>query len=143
MSAINAVETSILLLIFNATAWADFAEDDSSSPLTEFYISLHTSDPGESGAQTTNETNYTSYARVSVARTSGGFTVSAGNVSNAALVTFIQCTGGSSDVTHFGIGKDSSGAGTLYFRGTLDSTLSVSNGITPEFAIGALDVDLD
>lgn len=39
------------------------------------YVSLHTSDPGVTGNQTTNETSYTSYARVAVARSGSGWTI--------------------------------------------------------------------
>ncbi len=55
----------------------------------------------------------------------------------------LECTAGSDTVTYFGIGSDSSGAGNLFFYGALDSSLAVSDGIAPEFAIGALDVNLD
>ena len=48
---------SILALIFNATAWADIAENDTSAPAANLYVSLHTADPGVGGAQTTNETH--------------------------------------------------------------------------------------
>ena len=105
-----------------------------------FYISLHTGDP-VLGDQTTSEATHTSYARVAVGRTAG-FTVAAANVSNAAAVTFPACTGGSDTITHFGIGENTSGAGTLFMAGALDASLAVSSGITPEFAIGELDVDL-
>lgn len=46
---------SILALIFNATAWADIAENDSSSPATNLYLSLHTADPGVGNSQLTNQ----------------------------------------------------------------------------------------
>lgn len=39
------------------------------------YVSLHTADPGVGGDQSTNEATYTSYARVAVARTTGGWTI--------------------------------------------------------------------
>lgn len=108
-----------------------------------FYISLHTADPGLTGNQTTNEAAYTGYARVAVARTSGGFTVSTKNCSNTAAVTFGTCTAGSSTVTHFGIGTDSTGTGNLLWSDALDASLAISTSAnqTPEFAIGALDVD--
>ena len=53
-----------------------------------------------------------SYARVAVARTTGGWTVTANAVENAAEVAFPAATGGSGTATHFGIGTDSTGAGT-------------------------------
>ena len=68
MSATNTVETAILNLIFAAQAWANVADNAASSPITTFYISLHTADPGETGSQTTSETAYTGYARVAIDR---------------------------------------------------------------------------
>ena len=46
---------SILALIFNATAWADIAENDTSSPLANLYLSLHTASPGVGNSQLTAE----------------------------------------------------------------------------------------
>lgn len=143
MSATNAFETDLLELIFNGTTITNIADNAASSPATNLYVSLHTSDPGEGGSQDTNETTYTSYARVAVARTSGGWTVSGNNASNTSTITFPTCTGGSATLTHFGIGLASSSAGTLLFSGALDSPLAVSNGITPTFAIGELNTDVD
>lgn len=146
MSATNAMETALLALYFNNTDHAgigDAAGLQNSATDGSFYISLHTADPGEAGSQTTSETAYTSYARVAVARSVAGWTVSGSNCSNAALVTFPACTGGTSTVTHFGIGTDSGGAGNLLFKGALTASLAVSNGITPQFAVGELDVNAD
>ena len=106
-----------------------------------FYISLHTGDP-VAGNQTTSESAVGTYARIAVARSGAGFTVSAANVSNAAAVTFAQGSSGSETITHFGIGEDLSGAGTLFMSGALAASRSYGTGITLEFAIGELDVDL-
>lgn len=143
MSKTNAFETDMLELFLNATALADLAENDSSSPAANIYVSLHTGDPGEAGDQTTNEATYTGYARKAVARTSGGWTVSGNNASNTAAITFDPCSGGSNTITHFGVGVASSGAGYLMYKGALSASLAVSSGITPEFAIGALDITED
>jgi hypothetical protein len=78
-----------------------------------------------------------------VARSASGFTLSTSTISNFALVQFAQCTGGSNTLTHFGIGTDLSGAGNLIFKGSLTSSLSVSTGIQPQFAAGALTVTVD
>jgi hypothetical protein len=144
MSASNACENSLLLLIFNNTDFAligDAAGLQNSATAGSLYVSLHTADPGEAGSQTTSESAYTNYARVAVARSGAGWTVASANVSNAAAVTFPACGVTGSTITHFGIGTDSSGAGVLLFSGTC--SLVVSSGITPSFAIGALDVDCD
>lgn len=132
MSKGNTFENDLLKLIFNATAIADLAENDSSSPATNLYVSLHTADPGEAGDQTTNETSYTSYARVAVARTSGGWTVTNNSVSPAAEISFPACTGSTATITHFGVGTASSGAGKLLYKGTVTPNISVSSGVTPK-----------
>lgn len=131
MSKSNAFENALLQLIFNATAIANLADNAASSPLTNLYVSLHTADPGEAGDQSTNEAAYTSYARVAVARTSGGWTVTGNSVSPVANIDFPAATGGSSTVTYFGVGSASSGSGVLYYSGTVTPSISVTSGVTP------------
>lgn len=143
MSKSNLMENAILALIFNATAFANLAENDVSSPATDLHVSLHTADPGESGDQSTNEATYTSYARVAVARTSGGWTVSGNAVTNTAAIVFPEATGGSNTITHFGVGVAASGAGQLLYKGALTASLAVSTGIQPQFAAGDLDITED
>lgn len=131
----------ILALIFNATAWADIAENDTSAPATNLYLSLHTADPGVGNNQTTNETAYTNYVRIAIARTTGGWDVpSAGATQNAALAQFAQCGASGATLTHIGIGTAPSGAGTVLYAGALASPRIVADGIQPQFAAGALDV---
>jgi hypothetical protein len=143
MSLGNTFENDLVKLIFQATAIANIADNASSSPLTNLYVALHTADPGEAGDQTTSEATYTSYARVAVARSGSGWTVSANAVENAAEVAFPACTGGSNTITHASIGTASSGAGKVLASGALSASLAVSSGITPRFAAGALDFTLD
>jgi hypothetical protein len=132
---------SVLALIFNATTWNLIAENDSTSPATNLYLSLHTASPGVGNDQTTNETSYTNYARVAVARTTSGWDVPAsGATANAALVQFAQCGVTGATITHVAIGTSSSGAGTVLYAGALSSSLAVANLIQPQFAAGALDV---
>jgi len=132
---------NILALIFNATTWNNIAENDTSSPNTSLYLSLHTADPGVGGSQTTNETAYTNYVRVAVVRTSVGWEVPAsGETSNADLVQFAQCGVTGATVTHVAIGTDSSGAGLVLYAGALNSSLAVANLIQPQFAANALTV---
>ena len=132
---------SILALIFNATAWADIAQNDGSGPLTDLYLSLHTATPGVGNNQTTNETAYTNYVRIAVERTTSGWDVPAsGATANAALAQFAQCGVTGATITHVAIGTASSGAGTVLYAGALSSSLAVANGIQPQFAAGALTV---
>jgi hypothetical protein len=132
---------NILALIFNATTWNEIAENDTSSPATNLYLSLHTADPGVGGSQATNETSYTNYVRIAVARTTGGWDApSGGATANAALAQFAQCGASGATLTHVAIGTASSGAGLVLYAGALTSSLAVANGIQPQFAAGALDV---
>jgi hypothetical protein len=131
MSKSNVFENDLLKLIFNATTINDLAENDTTSPATNLYVSLHTADPGEAGDQSTSEATYTGYARVAVARTSGGWTVTNNSVSPAANIDFPAGTGGTGTATHFGVGTASSGAGKLLYSGTLTPNIAMGNGITP------------
>lgn len=139
MSKSNAWETDLLNLVFKNIDAANIGDATGlrgSSTAGNFYLSLHTADPGEAGDQTTNEAAYTSYARVAVVRSAAGFTVSGGSVTLAANVDFPTGTGGSGTATHFGIGTSSSGAGKLLYSGTITPNLPLGNGITPRLGIG-------
>lgn len=131
MSKGDTYENDLLLLTFNATAIANIADNAGTAPLTDLFWSLHTADPGEAGDQTTNEIAYTSYGRVSVARTSGGHTVTGNSVSPVANVSFPAGTGGSGTATHFAIGTATSGTGKLLYSGTITPNIVTGDGITP------------
>lgn len=107
------------------------------------YIALYTADPGEAGTAVTNEATYTSYARVAVTASTGFTAASGGSSSNTGLIQFPQCTGGSNTITHVAIVTTASGAGQIIYSGALNSSLSVTNLIQPQFAIGALVVTED
>lgn len=137
MSKGNTFENDLLKLIFNATAIANIADDAGTSPLTNLYVSLHTGDPGEGGNQTTNECAYTSYARVAVARTSGGWTVTDNSVSPAANIDFPQATGGSETATHMAVGTASSGTGKILYKGAITPNIAISTGVIPRIGTGS------
>ena len=149
MSKSDTWESDLLKLVFNNTTASGIGDATGivgSGTAGVLYVSLHTADPGETGNQTTNEATYTGYARVSVARTTGGWTVSGTTptqAANAAQVLFPQCTAGSNVITHVGVGTSLTGTGKLLYSGALGSTLSVSQNITPSFAAGALVVTED
>ena len=143
MSKSNTAETAILALLFNATTFADLAENDTTTPATVLYVALYTSDPGEAGVANTNEAAYTNYARVAVNRNSGGWTVSGNNASNTAEIAFPECGVTGATVTHFGVCIGSSGATVLLYSGALTASRAISAGITPRFAAGELDITED
>ena len=131
MSASNTTENDILKLICQGTdpAWRASATG---------YWALFTADPGETGSLA-DECTYTGYDRVAqtkaTAWTDGGSTFS-----NAALVQWPQCTGGTNDATHFAWVSSASGATAYMLSGALASTLSISNGIQPQAAAGQLQL---
>ena len=148
MSMSNAFETELLDLIFNNAAVANIGDASGLQPsgaAGNLYVSLHTGDPGEAGNQGTNETVYTNYARVAVARTAGGWTISGNTATNAALIQFPQCGATGATITYVGIGVSPTAgdSGLLLFSGQLGSSLAVADLIQPQFAIGALDVVAD
>lgn len=134
MSKSNALENSLLLLYFNGTAIADIAENDTTSPATTLTVALHTADPGEAGDQTTNLATYTSYTNMTVARTSGGWTVTGNSVSPVADITFPQATGGSETLTHFSVGTGV--ANNIGYSGTITPNIVVSTGVQPVLDTG-------
>lgn len=131
MSIGDTTENAIMLLIFNATAWANYADNAASTPQTNIHLALHTADPGDSGTMSTSEAAYTSYARVNVARTNGGWTVTNNSVSPAANIDFPAGTGGSGTGTHFSTGKTGGGATDILFSGTVTPNITFGNGVTP------------
>ena len=146
MSMSNAAETALLSLLFNNSAWANLGDASGLQPSAtagSLFVALHSSDPGEAGNQSTNEISYTGYARVAVARNSGGWTVSGNTVSNTALVQFGQCTAGTATATHFSVGVASSSTGQILCSGALSASLAISNGIQPQFAASALSATAD
>lgn len=130
MSKGNTFEDDFLKLIFNATPIADLAADDQSSPATTLAVALHTADPGDGGTQATSETAYTGYARITVARTTGGWAVANGSVSPVANIDFGECTaspGGA--LTHFSVGTGV--ANKLLYSGTLTPNITMAVGVIP------------
>lgn len=141
MSVTTSFGTQLLALVLEGTAIADIAENDTSSPATNLYISLHTASPGASGSQNTSEAAYTGYSRVAVARSSSGWTSALSAAANDGAIDFGACSASpGSAITHIGIGLSSSGAGTLLFYGALSSSITMQVGATPSIPIGDLDL---
>ena len=125
-------ENDWLKLIFNAVAIANLADNAAASPLTDLYVALHTADPTDAGVQTASEATYTGYARVAVARTAGGWTVTGSSVSPAAAISFGACTAGTNTATHWSVGVASSGGSKILYAGAISPTISISAGVTPQ-----------
>ena len=125
-------DNDLLKLIFNAVNISGLADNTATSPLTNLYVALHTADPTTSGNQSSNEANYTGYARVAVARTTGGWTVTGNSVSPASMISFPPCTGGSNTATNWSVGTASTGTGKILHTGTISPTINIVSGVTPQ-----------
>lgn len=94
------------------------------------WYALFTVSPTDSTTGT--EAAYTSYARVQASGATWN-AASGGSQTNASAITFPACTGSTSTVVAFGAFDASTGGNLLYYG---SCSLSVSSGITPEFAAG-------
>lgn len=144
MSMSNTTENAIMLLIFNATAWANYADNASGTPQTQTAVALHTADPGEAGTMSTSEAAYGSYARAAVSRASGagGWTVTNNSVSPQANIDFAQAASGSETESYFSVGKTGGGAAAILFSGTVTPNIAVAAGVTPRLTTAtAITID--
>lgn len=146
MSKGNTFENDLLLLIFNNTDIADIGDAgglQNSATAGSLYVALHTADPGEAGTAATSEATYTNYARVAVARSGAGWTVSGNSATNAAQITFPQCGASGNTITYVSITTASSGTSKILYSGALNSSLAVALNITPLFAASGLTITED
>lgn len=130
----NTIANDILKLYFNATAIANVADNAAASPLANLFAALHSAFPGYAGTQSTSEVAYTGYARATIARTTGGFTVATNGVKLVATASLGQCTAGSATAMFATIGEAVSGASKIGAMMPLGSVLG------PFTAIDAGDV---
>jgi hypothetical protein len=106
---------------------------DSNFTVTSVYVSLHTDDPGETGA---NEVTGGSYARQSCAFDPAG----SGLADNTAAVTFTDMP--AETITHIGLWDDPT-AGNFLWGGAATTPLTTNEGDTYQIGAGDLDVTLD
>lgn len=126
---------SVVGLMYKGTAWANVADNAASAPVTNINVEMHTANlTAATALQSENAATYTDYANQDVARGAGWAAPSGGSTSNAATISFPQCGASGNTLTHVSCGD---GTNAWHF-GALNSSLAVANGITPQFAGGAL-----
>jgi hypothetical protein len=133
----NATQNAILALTFQAVAWANYADNAAGTPQTSIALSLQTADPSTSGTMSSSEIAYTSYARVSVVRTTGGWAISGSSpttINPVAAITFPAGTGGSGTASFFTTGKTGGGTTPILWSGTVTPNISCGSGITPQLS---------
>ena len=135
MATVLPFEDDILKLIFHALPITGIAQNHATTPYANYYVSLLIADPGTLPVpdQLSSEVQYTGYARVSVARTTGGWSVGSGTVSPLQTIVFGACTAipAPLNATHFGLGTLASGAGKLMAAGKLAPPIAISVGTVP------------
>jgi hypothetical protein len=123
MSISNYLENKILDKVFRNT---DFT-------VTTPYVSLHTADPGETGASEATGGSY--------ARQSGSFdAASSGATANSGAINFTGMP--AATITHVGI-WDASTSGNFLWGGAATASKTYGSGDTAQVAIGDLDITLD
>lgn len=146
MGIANITETAILRLVFNATAWANYADNAAATPQTQIAMSLHTGDPGDTGDASTSEIAYAGYTRINVPRTAGGWVETAGSVSPGANIDFPAGTGGSGSVGFAAAAKSNAtpptGAQAVLWYGAVTPPIVTGNGVTPRLTT-ATTITLD
>lgn len=135
MTISDTTENALLLLIFNATGWANYADNAATSPQTQIACVCHTADPGDAGTMSTSEAAYSGYARVNVNRNSGGWTVTGGSCSPAANIDFPVSGAAGTTLTHGSVGKTGGGALAYLFSGALSASIAIAAaGVVPRFS---------
>lgn len=105
-------------------------------------MELHTGDTidATSTVQTQAVAAYTGYVSVTKARSVSEWSVAAGLVDNDNAITYPISTSGPETETDVSLGGNDAGGDVMQIFGQLAAPLIVNNGVTPEFAIGALDI---
>jgi hypothetical protein len=131
---------NVLALVYNATAWANIADNAAASPVTNIKMRLATASYTGASNGSSNETAYTNYAAQDVARTTGGWSVpSGGSTANVAAIEFPQCGVTGATITSACTSK-AAGASDIFHYGDLNASIAVSNQIQPRFAAGAVTI---
>lgn len=131
---------NIVGLMYNATAWPDVAENDSSSPAAVVQCPLATASYSAASTLASNEATYTNYVRQTVARTTGGWTVPSGGVTqNVAPIEYPQCGVTGNTIEAMATGKGA-GAGEVWHYGDLNAPIIVSDQIQPRFPAGNVTI---
>ena len=148
MTTSTTTANNILNLYLRAVAVANIADNASSSPTVNVYVSQATASYVAGDDQSANEASWTGggggYARIAVPRSTAGGAFAAaasGSASNQAAIDWDTSTS-SQTVTSVAVGKSSSGATDYFFAGDLSAPISISSGVQPRFAIGALTITI-
>ncbi len=105
-------------------------------------VELHTGNTiaDTSTVQTEATAAYTGYVSQTVPRNVSDWTVASGLADNDSAVSFPISTSGPETETDVSLGGLDATTDIMHIFGSLAADLVVNNGVTPEFAAGALDI---
>jgi hypothetical protein len=144
MGATNSFESEVLRHILLNEAITNLGDAGGLLPSVvagSVYIALLSQDPGEAG-DLTNEALYVGYVRKDVARGGVEWSEADGQIRNVNAQAFVECTGGSETITHFGLCKTLAGD-DMFFHAAFPSPFDVSIEVQPQFDINTFVVNLD
>ncbi len=107
-----------------------------------FYFRLFTTATNDETTVGT-EASYSGYDKITVPRTTGGFTVTVSVLTNATLLEFGECTSGPEILRYWGLFTDATLKTEAYrlYWGQLPTDLSVVVGLNPTIPIGYLTIN--
>lgn len=106
-------------------------------------IGLSSTQPAKNGTNITEPPGGVGYARVAVANTTANWpAASGGSKSNATTISFAQATGNWGTMAYW-VMWDNSATPVFMAYGALQSSVSVTSGVTPDFPAGALTLAAD
>lgn len=156
MSKTKTYGYALLRHILNNVAMANIGDTSGLQPAGaagNLYLGLYTINPGRGADQTTNELTYTSYVRIPIARTTGGWTcVNPGTdqpayAYNTAEMLWAACTGAAGETaTYWGVGTAVSGAGELLYATSITDPvdgITIGIGSIPRAAISGIVITED
>lgn len=105
-----------------------------------WHVALFNASPGTGGSATNEVATGTGYARVATTNDTTNFPAMASLAgANGAAITFPAATGSWGTITHVGLcASTTEGTNDVRHFGALTSPVTISNGQTASFAIGAL-----
>lgn len=122
----------LLKLIMHGVAIANIADNAASSPFTQYFIALHTADPGAGGTQDASELNYTGYARIALPRLAANWPITGNVIHPSARIEFGEMTAGVDQLaTWMSIGIASTGSTKILLRGALTPNVQCRLGVIP------------
>lgn len=125
-----------------STQWLKFLfNNDTFTPLSEFYLALFTGDPGDSSPfSPSNEVTGLGYARKAC---KGNFTSAASSriISNSTDITFAKALGSWGTVTHWALcTTDGSTPGEILVRGAFSSSKTITTNQVAKILLGDIDI---